>query len=98
MLVLVSLWMRGNYNWQEAQWRAADQLLASGIPLRCIGATRHWTEYHGAFDDWLALTYPRFDHTRGDVSRRSPDRCTRRSTPGCTSATGDATYQVDSVF
>ncbi|MEO7709335.1 MAG: glycosyltransferase family 39 protein, partial [Caldimonas sp.] len=72
MLVLVSLWMRGSYNWQEAQWRAADRLLASGIKVSCIGASRHWTEYHGAFDEWLALTYPNFDHTRGDRSPAQP--------------------------
>jgi hypothetical protein len=72
MLVLLSFWMRGNYNWQEAQWRAADKLLASGIPLPCIGASRHWTEYHGAFDEWMTLTYPRFDGTRGEVSPAHP--------------------------
>jgi len=72
MLVLVSLWMRGNYNWQEAQWRAADKLMAAGVDTRCIGASRHWTEYHGAFDEWLALTYPHFDGTRGEVSPARP--------------------------
>jgi hypothetical protein len=72
MLVLLSLWMRGSYNWQQAQWHAADRLLSSGVPLRCIGASRHWTEYHGAFDEWLALTYPSFDGRRGEVSPAQP--------------------------
>ena len=68
MLVVLSAWMRGDYNRQQAYWDAADRLVASGTPPRCIGATRHWSEYHGAFDDWLAATYPRFDHRRGDES------------------------------
>jgi len=72
MLVALSLWMRGNYNWQEAQWRAADRLLAAGNNLACIGASRHWSEYHGAFDEWLAQTYPRFDHTLGKASPATP--------------------------
>ena len=72
MLVALSLWMRGNYNWQQAQWRAADRLLAAGTDLHCIGASRHWTEYHGAFDEWLALTYPHFDGTPGEVSPARP--------------------------
>ena len=72
MLVALSLWMRGNYNWQEAQWRAADRLLAAGNDLACIGASRHWSEYHGAFDEWLAQTYPRFDHTLGKASPATP--------------------------
>jgi len=72
MLVLLSLWMRGSFNWQQAQWRAADKLLAAGVDIRCIGASRHWTEYHGAFDEWLALTYPNFDGTRGEVSPAQP--------------------------
>ena len=73
MLVVLSVWMRGDYNRQQALWASADRLVASGTPPHCIGATRHWSEYHGAFDDWLAATNPRFDHQRGVRSRASPD-------------------------
>jgi hypothetical protein len=65
MVVLLSFWMRGNYNRQEAQWAAADKLVAERVPARCIGAPLHWAEYHGAFDDWLAVTHPTFNHSRG---------------------------------
>ncbi|MEO9190557.1 MAG: hypothetical protein ABI224_11255 [Acetobacteraceae bacterium] len=69
MLVSLSAWMRGDYNRQQAQWTTADRLVTSGIAPRCIGATRHWSEYHGSFDAWLAATHPDFDHRRG---ARSP--------------------------
>ena len=72
MVVLLSAWMRGDYNRQQAQWAAADRLVASGTPARCIGATRHWSEYNGAFDDWLAAKYPNFDHRRGARSPAPP--------------------------
>ena len=72
MALLLAAWMRGDYNRQEAQWAAADRLVAIGEDPRCIGASRHWSEYHGAFDDWLAETYPRFDHTFGARSPAAP--------------------------
>jgi len=72
MALVLSGWMRGSYNRQEAQWAAADRLVAAGEDPRCIGATRHWSEYHGAFDDWLAETYPRFDHAFGARSPAAP--------------------------
>jgi hypothetical protein len=53
-----SFWLRGDFNAQEAQWRAADELLAEGNAAHCIGASRHWSEYHDAFDDWIAETHP----------------------------------------
>ncbi len=53
-------WMRADYNAQAAQWRAADRLMAQGLPARCIGASRHWSEYHGGFDAWLADGHPGF--------------------------------------
>ena len=39
MLVVLSAWMRGDYDRQQARWASADQLLASGTPPRCIGET-----------------------------------------------------------
>jgi hypothetical protein len=71
-LVATSLSMRGDYNEQEAEWRAAERLLAAGIDRRCVGGSRHWAEYHGAFDDWLAAVHPTFEHRRGDVSPAPP--------------------------
>jgi hypothetical protein len=68
MVVVLSLWMRGDYNHQEAYWAAADKLVAMGVPARCIGGTRHWAEYHGAFDDWLAVAHPAFNRSPGDQS------------------------------
>ena len=64
-IALVALWMRGDYNRQEAHWKAADKLLAAGVDLHCVGAGRHWTEYHGGFDRWLADAHPDFDHSVG---------------------------------
>lgn len=66
-ILLICAHLRGQYNRQEAQWAAADALLAAGISPRCVGASRHWSEYHGAFDDWIEAAYPAFDHARGDV-------------------------------
>jgi hypothetical protein len=68
LILALSLWMRGTYNRLETEWKAADALLADGIPLRCIGAGKHWTEYHGAWDTWLAETRPDLALWRG----RSP--------------------------
>jgi hypothetical protein len=93
-LVLLSFWMRGNYNWQEAQWRAADRLLQAGVPLPCIGASRHWTEYHGAFDEWLALTHARFDHTRAGVSPARPGSLHEPFYAWLHQRYGSATHQV----
>lgn len=72
MLVLLSLWMRADYNRQQAQWNAADRLTSQGIDRQCIGASRHWSEYHGAYDDWLAEVHSNFDHRRGDRSPAPP--------------------------
>lgn len=58
VVVVVSFWMRGDYNRQQAQWRAADELVSAGGDRRCIGAPRHWAEYHGIFDDWIAAGHP----------------------------------------
>ncbi len=72
IVVLLSLSMRGDYNRQEAEWQASDRMRAAGVHVRCIGGSRHWAEYHGAFDDWLAATYPSFNYTLGDVSPAAP--------------------------
>jgi hypothetical protein len=68
-----SLWLRGDFNVQEAQWIAADELLADGNAADCIGASTHWSEYHGAFDEWLSETNPSFDTGREAISSTRPD-------------------------
>jgi hypothetical protein len=98
MVVLLSAWMRGDYNRQQAQWAAADQLVASGTPPRCIGATRHWSEYHGAFDDWLAATYPNFDHRRGARSPAPPGPMHPPFYAWMETRSWNATYQLTSGF
>ena len=98
MLVLLGAWMRGDYNRQQTQWAAADQLVASGMPPRCIGGTRHWMEYHGAFDDWLAATYPDFDRRRG---ARLPPPPSLMQTPfynWMETRAWNASYQLSSGF
>lgn len=96
MLVLLSAWMRGDYNRQQVQWAAADRLAASGVPPRCIGATRHWSEYRGAFDDWLAATHPEFDHRHRDRSPAPPGPLHRPFYAWMDTRSSAATYQVTS--
>jgi len=98
MLVLLSAWMRGDYNRQQAQWASADRLVASGTPPRCIGATRHWSEYHGAFDDWLAAKYPNFDHRRGARSPAPPGPMHDPFYAWMETRSWNATYQLTSGF
>lgn len=42
----------------ETEWRAADRLLASGIPAARINTDVHWQNYHGAYDQWIDLGAP----------------------------------------
>jgi hypothetical protein len=98
ILVVLSAWMRGDYNRQQAQWASADRLVASGTPPRCIGATRHWAEYHGAFDDWLAAKSPHFE-LRHDVRSPAPPRPMHDPFYAWMEARSwDATYQLTSGF
>ena len=98
MLVVLSAWMRGDYNRQQARWASADRLVASGTPPRCIGATRHWSEYHGAFDDWLAATHPDFDHRRGVRSPAPPGPMHDPFYAWMAARSWNATYQLTSGF
>ena len=98
MLVALSAWMRGDYNRLQAQWASADRLAASGTPPRCIGATRHWSEYHGAFDDWLAAKHPDFDHQRGVHSPAPPGPMHDPFYAWMQARSWDATYQLTSGF
>ena len=57
-ILVTSLWMRGDYNRQQAYWDGAERLLRSGHAPRDIGGELHWAEYHGAFDEWIAAGAP----------------------------------------
>ena len=52
--VTFAIWMRGDYNRQEAVWQACDEIHSAGVEAIKIRGSLHWVEYHGAFDDWLA--------------------------------------------
>jgi hypothetical protein len=56
LLIPCVLLLRSERNRIETLWLAADRVLAAGVPAERIGASRHWSEYHGAFDDWLRST------------------------------------------
>ncbi len=55
----VAFWMRGNFNRQEAIWRASDQIHAAGVDMMQIRGSFQWLEYHSAFDEWLIHLGPR---------------------------------------
>jgi len=57
-LVAMAVWMRGDYDRQQRAWQAADRIAAAGLAPARIAAPRHWAEYHGAFDDWIAAGAP----------------------------------------
>jgi hypothetical protein len=58
MLILLSLWIRADFAAQTTQWAVADRLTKASISPAEIYGERHWMEYHGAFDDWLAAEKP----------------------------------------
>jgi hypothetical protein len=58
VIVVLSLWMRGQYEYQEALWKAADTLQREGVPPADIAVTLHWQLYHGLFDTWVAAGHP----------------------------------------
>ncbi|MET4666420.1 hypothetical protein [Sphingomonas sp. PvP056] len=49
---------RQNFDAQQRVWDAADEAVASGIPYDRVAGPKHWAEYHGAFDDWVAAGTP----------------------------------------
>jgi 4-amino-4-deoxy-L-arabinose transferase-like glycosyltransferase len=54
LILLLALWERGEYAWQQAAWSSANALYDSGIQPANMSASLHWELYHGAFDDWIA--------------------------------------------
>jgi hypothetical protein len=59
-LLLLALWIRADFAQQTTKWAVADRLTKAAVPSADIYGERHWMEYHGAFDDWLAAENP--DH------------------------------------
>ena len=98
MLLVLSAWMRGDYNRQQARWTSADRLVASGTPPHCIGETRHWSEYHGAFDEWLAAKHSNFDPRRDLRSSIPPTPMHDPFYAWMTARSRDGTYQLTSGF
>jgi 4-amino-4-deoxy-L-arabinose transferase-like glycosyltransferase len=45
------------YDAQQVVWDEADRA-AIGKPYACVAGPKHWAEYHGAFDDWIAAGAP----------------------------------------
>ncbi len=57
-LLILALGIRAEFAAQTMRWAAADHLTEAGVPVAEIYGARHWMEYHGAFDDWLAAGKP----------------------------------------
>ncbi|HEY1215550.1 MAG TPA: hypothetical protein VGE93_18115, partial [Bryobacteraceae bacterium] len=51
--IVTALWMRGDYNRQEAIWQGSERIRATGVDTMQIRGSLHWLEYHSAFDRWL---------------------------------------------
>ena len=70
--------------------------LRLALRRHCIGETRHWSEYHGAFDEWLAATLSRLRPS----ARRSLSRSTGSDARSFLRLDGgpvmDATYRLTS--
>lgn len=49
---------RRSYDQQQISWDAADREAAAGKPYKRVAGPKHWAEYHGAFDDWIAAGAP----------------------------------------
>jgi hypothetical protein len=60
LILLASLWIRGEYSRQQAAFRAADVLADAGVQPGNIYGSAQWAAYHGAFDAWIAAGAPGF--------------------------------------
>jgi Dolichyl-phosphate-mannose-protein mannosyltransferase len=60
-ILLVSLWIWADFSVGNKLCAAADRLTAAGVAPAEIYGARHWMEYHGAFDDWLAAGHPGYE-------------------------------------
>jgi 4-amino-4-deoxy-L-arabinose transferase-like glycosyltransferase len=60
LILLASLWIRGEYARQQADFKAADVLADAGVQPGNIYGSAQWAAYHGAFDAWIAAGAPGF--------------------------------------
>jgi hypothetical protein len=60
LILLGSLWIRGEYAHQQAAFRAADVLADAGVQPDDIYGSAQWAAYHGAFDAWIVAGAPGF--------------------------------------
>jgi 4-amino-4-deoxy-L-arabinose transferase-like glycosyltransferase len=68
-IVAFSFYIRAEDAMLDAQWKAADRLLNSGLQPANIAAPLAWQEYHGAFDQWIAAGAPGFRTNIGTPAR-----------------------------
>jgi 4-amino-4-deoxy-L-arabinose transferase-like glycosyltransferase len=54
VLLVSSLWIRGNLAEAQANWHAAELARSAGAAPQDIAATLTWNCYNGAFDEWIA--------------------------------------------
>ena len=54
MLLVSSLWTRGNLAEAQADWQAADMARSAGASPQRIATSVTWNCYNGAFDEWTA--------------------------------------------
>lgn len=58
VVILLSVSTRRNYDYQQQAWAAADIRVRQGMSYASADGPRHWSEYHGAFDDWVSAGTP----------------------------------------
>jgi hypothetical protein len=58
VLVVFSLWLRADYDYEGAAWKAADSLQRQGVAPADIAANFSWELYNGLFDSWIAAGHP----------------------------------------
>jgi hypothetical protein len=71
--LLTALAIRASYNRQQAWWNAGETALSRGTAAPMVAGSRHWAEYHGAFDDWLAAGAPGFTAASATGKRGGDD-------------------------
>jgi 4-amino-4-deoxy-L-arabinose transferase-like glycosyltransferase len=57
LIASVTYMTRRAFDAQQVAWDAAEQA-AVGRSFACVDGPKHWSEYHGAFDDWIAAGAP----------------------------------------
>jgi hypothetical protein len=62
VILITSLWLRGEYSGDFAAWQAAETLAGAGVEPENIDidGPETWAVYHGAYDAWLAAGAPGF--------------------------------------